>query len=361
MLKGWFWVPNQSDWPTRPLSRVQAVLSTVEREYVLPIFVAAHGREYLWLITSMTMPNSDALVIETSHLSFGFQSATPVVQDLNIQIPRGAIYGFLGPNGAGKTTTIRLLLNLLTPSSGTIAVFGQSIAVERNPILSRIGALIETPSLYDHLTSFDNLWITARLINCPKSRVLDVLGIVRLSAVADKYVHTYSLGMKQRLGLAMALLSGPDLLILDEPTNGLDPTGIIEIRELLIDLNVNHQVTILVSSHLLAEVEKLVSHIGIIDRGKMRFQGSLTALQTISRSQARIELATNDNSRALKILLASNQPVRQAPEGLDLAYVDKHQLATVISVLTAADLSIHRAQVVENTLEQTFLSIINQS
>ena len=304
------------------------------------------------------MQRNHELAIETSHLSFRFNKAAPIVQGINLQIPKGAIYGFLGPNGAGKTTTIRLLLNLLTPSSGTISVFGQSLTDVRKGILSRIGTLIETPSLYEHLTGFDNLWITAILRNINKSRVMEVLETVRLRPEAQKYVHSYSLGMKQRLGLALALLSSPDLLILDEPTNGLDPNGIIDIRELLVDLNENHQVTILVSSHLLAEIEKLVSHIGIIDQGQLCFQGSLHELQDISRSQARIELDTNENSLALKILLENKQPASQAPEGLLVRYIDNHQLAIIISLLTTAGLHINRAQLVENTLEQTFLSLI---
>lgn len=312
----------------------------------------------MWTIKSTTMQSQPELAIETRDLSFQFKKDQPIIHQLNLQIPKGAIYGFLGPNGAGKTTTIRLLLNLLTPSRGTVKIFGQSIHDDRNLILSQIGSLIETPSLYEHLTAFDNLRITARLRNSKKSRIREVLEIVSLSEEAEKYIHNYSLGMKQRLGLALALLSSPNLLILDEPTNGLDPNGIIEIRELLVDLNVNHQVTILVSSHLLSEVEKLVSHVGILDQGKMRFQGSVQELQGINRSKAWIELDTNENSRALKILLENNHPARESKELLEVPYVDKHQLATLISLLTTAGLQINRAQVLENTLEQTFLSII---
>lgn len=304
------------------------------------------------------MQNLDELVIETAQLSFGFTKTKPIVHGINLQIPKGAIYGFLGPNGAGKTTTIRLLLNLLNPSEGTVRIFGQSVSRDRKLILSRIGALIETPSLYEHLTGFDNLWVTASLRNITKRRVMEVLEIVGLGAEAEKHVHSYSLGMKQRLGLALALLSSPDLLILDEPTNGLDPSGIIEIRELLLDLNVNHGVTILVSSHLLPEVEKLVSHIGIIDRGEMLFQGSVKELQQISISKALIEIDTDRNSRALEILLKNDQPARQGREFLEVQYLDKQQLGIVIAMLVTAGLQVGRAQLIECTLEQTFLSFI---
>jgi len=304
------------------------------------------------------MQNSNELVIETDHLSFGFTRAKPVVHGINLQIPKGAIYGFLGPNGAGKTTTIRLLLKLLNPSEGTVRIFGQFIGRHRKPILSRIGALIETPSLYEHLTGFENLWVTAGLRNITKSRVMEVLEIVRLGPEAGKRVHSYSLGMKQRLGLALALLSSPDLLILDEPANGLDPSGIIEIRELLLDLNANHGVTILVSSHLLPEVEKLVSHIGIIDHGEMLFQGPVKELQQISLGKALIELDTNENSRALEILLENNHPARQGREFLEVQYLGKQQLGIVITMLVTAGLHVSRAQLIECTLEQTFLSLI---
>ena len=311
-----------------------------------------------WSSKLTHMQNPNELVIETNHLSFGFNKAKAVVHGINLQIPKGAIYGFLGPNGAGKTTTIRLLLNLLNPSEGAVKIFGQSVNRDRNLILSRIGALIETPSLYEHLTGFDNLRVTASLRNIAKSRVMEVLEIVRLGQEAGKRVHSYSLGMKQRLGLALALLSSPDLLILDEPANGLDPNGIIEIRELLLDLNVNHGVTVLVSSHLLPEVEKLVSHIGIIDRGEMLFQGSVKELHQVSLGKALIEIDTNENSRALKILLENSQPARQGREFLEVQYVGKQQLGIVITMLVTAGLHVSRAQLIESTLEETFLSFI---
>lgn len=304
------------------------------------------------------MIDRDVLAIETSDLSFSFSKDRPVVAGLDMQIPKGAIYGFLGPNGAGKTTTIRLLLNLLPASSGAIKVFGKSLRNQRSLLLSRIGALIETPSLYEHLTGFDNLKVTANLRGVRKQRVGEVLEMVGLDVEAGKYVRNYSLGMKQRLGLALALLSSPDLLILDEPTNGLDPSGIIEIRELLRELNLKQGVTIMVSSHLLSEVERLVSHVGIIGQGKMLFQGPLKELQQISRNKAVIEIKTDDNTRALEILLEDHQSVVKAAQFLEVQYVDKDYLAHLITLLTAAGLRVNRAQLVESSLEETFLSII---
>ncbi|MEO6284254.1 MAG: ABC transporter ATP-binding protein [Dyadobacter sp.] len=304
------------------------------------------------------MIDENELAIETSDLSFSFSKDRPVVSGLNLQIPKGSIYGFLGPNGAGKTTTIRLLLDLLPANSGVIKVFGKFLRDQRSHILARTGALIETPSLYEHLTGLDNLKITAKLRSIGHDGVWEVLEMVGLGTEAAKYVKNYSLGMKQRLGLATALLSRPDLLILDEPTNGLDPNGIIEIRELLRELNVKHHVTILVSSHLLSEVERLVSHVGIIGQGKMLFQGPLKALQQISRDKAIIEIDTDDNSRALEILLGDHQPVVKVAQFLEVQYVEGDRVAQLITLLTAAGLRINRAQLVESSLEETFLSII---
>ncbi|MFI5192621.1 MAG: ABC transporter ATP-binding protein [Chitinophagales bacterium] len=307
------------------------------------------------------MQNKEELIIETNHLSFGFAKDKIVLHDINLQIPRGAIYGFLGPNGAGKTTTIRLLLSLLKPDHGSITVLGESVSNASVNLFSRIGALIETPSLYEHLTGFDNLQITAGIRDIHKSRVLEVLEIVQLSRDADRQVKNYSLGMKQRLGLALALLSSPDLLILDEPTNGLDPNGIIEIRELLLHLSRDQGVTILVSSHLLSEIEKLVTHIGILDQGKMLFQGSLKHLQAIRQEQSVIEINTDQNSLAMEILLGNKLVASMGNEFLEVKYLDQYQLSTIISLLTKAGLAIYRIQLIESSLEQTFLSFINKN
>ncbi|TDE11025.1 ABC transporter ATP-binding protein [Dyadobacter psychrotolerans] len=304
------------------------------------------------------MIDGNEIAIETSDLSFSFSKEQTVIKGLNLKIPKGSIFGFLGPNGAGKTTTIRLILDLLSPSSGAVEVFGKSLRDQRSLVLSRIGALIETPSLYEHLTGFDNLKVTANLRGIRQKRVGEALEMVGLDAQAGKYVRNYSLGMKQRLGLALALLSSPDLLILDEPTNGLDPSGILEIRELLRELNVKHGVTILVSSHLLSEVERLVSHVGIIGQGKMLFQGPLKELQQISSESAFIEIDTDNNTRALEILREDHQSVIKATQFLDVQYVDKDRLAHLITLLTAAGLRVNRAQLVESSLEETFLSII---
>ncbi|MCL6627948.1 MAG: ATP-binding cassette domain-containing protein, partial [Alicyclobacillus shizuokensis] len=189
------------------------------------------------------------MVIETSNLTRRYGKKVSV-NNVNLKVPKGSIYGFLGPNGAGKTTTIRMLLGLIRPTSGHIRIFNQDLSKHRMPILRRIGSLVESPSYYGHLSGYENLDVIARLLKVPSKRIDEVLGIVRLTPAAHQTVKGYSLGMKQRLGIAAALLGNPDLLILDEPTNGLDPAGIHEIRTLIKDMPKQHGITVVVSSHL---------------------------------------------------------------------------------------------------------------
>src|SRR5262245_35719494 len=202
-------------------------------------------------------------------------AADPVLRGVNLTVPEGSIYGFLGPNGAGKTTTLRLVLGLLSRQEGSILVFGQTLEQHRLAILQQLGSSIETPSVYGHLTAFENLEIWRRVFRCDRRRIREVLELVDLAGTGSKRAERFSLGMKQRLGIAVALLHEPSLLVLDEPTNGLDPHGILEMRRLLASLNREQGVTILVSSHILSEIERLVTHVGVIHRGTMRFEGTL--------------------------------------------------------------------------------------
>src|SRR6201747_1522644 len=208
------------------------------------------------------------MVIRTEGLTFNFGKQT-VVKSLSLQVPEGSIYGFLGPNGAGKTTTIKLLLNLLKTQQGSIHVFDKELQSNRIEILSQIGSLIEQPAIYLHLSGKENLMNRALLLGVTEKRVDEMLALVHLTDAANKKAGQYSLGMKQRLGIALALLSDPKLLILDEPTNGLDPNGIIEIRELLVKLTSVYKKTVFISSHLLAEIERMATHVGIINRGEL--------------------------------------------------------------------------------------------
>lgn len=219
-------------------------------------------------------------IIETNGLTKGTGSQMRV-NHIDLRVPEGCVYGFLGPNGAGKTTTLKLLLGLLKPTAGTITFFGQKMTEKnRLSILKHTGSLIESPNYYGHLTGLENLQIIAKLKKVPASEITQVLQTVRLYEQRDKKVRQYSLGMKQRLGIAMALLGNPRVLILDEPTNGLDPAGIQEIREFIRELPVIRQMTVIVSSHLLSEMEQMADMVGIINHGRLIFQDTLAALES---------------------------------------------------------------------------------
>ncbi|WP_165917252.1 ABC transporter ATP-binding protein [Flaviaesturariibacter aridisoli] len=216
--------------------------------------------------------------IETKALSFAFGKHT-VVNALSLHVPEQSIYGFLGPNGAGKSTSIRLLTGMLLSQQDNIFIHGRSLRQQGPEIFRSIGTLIEQPSLWGHLTARENLRVIATLRGLPASRMDAVLETVGLGAVQHRRVSQYSLGMKQRLGIALALLPDPKLLLLDEPANGLDPSGIIEIRDLLKRLHREEGKTVFVSSHLLAEVEKTCTHIGIIHKGVLRYENTLEQLR----------------------------------------------------------------------------------
>ena len=296
-------------------------------------------------------------IIETQNLDFAFSKDDLVLKGLNLQVEQGSIYGFLGPNGSGKTTTIRLLLGLLPNTKNNIRLFGQNLHDNRIQILSKIGSLIEQPSLYEHLSGFDNLEITRRIRNANKNRIDKALELVDLKTASEKKVKEYSLGMKQRLGLAIALLSEPELLILDEPVNGLDPNGIIEIRELLLKLNKENGITIFLSSHLLSEIEKLVTHLGVLSKGKLVFQGQYSDLKELQNKSATIQIETNDNQKAFEIISAKFQAPSLLNSHLIVHYQDKEQIAAICKLLVETNIDIYKMQLHNNDLENIFLEI----
>ena len=224
-------------------------------------------------------------IVKTTGLTKKYGSIYPV-SNLDMSVREGRIYGFLGPNGAGKSTTLKMLLGLVHPSAGQISIFGRPCnAKNRMETLQSIGSLIESPSYYGNLTARENLKICSTILDLPDSNIDDVLKLVRLDRQEGKRTSAYSLGMKQRLGLAGALLAFPKLLILDEPTNGLDPAGIQEMRELIRSLPAKYGMTVIVSSHLLSEIDQLADDIGIIANGKMKYQGTLAALHEYDSSK----------------------------------------------------------------------------
>ncbi len=224
----------------------------------------------------------DSCAIETRGLTRTFGSCT-AVDGLDLLVPRGTVYGFLGPNGAGKTTTIRLLLGLLRPNRGAIFLNGEILTQERRERMRGVGALVETPSLYPHLTARENLQVTARILNLPASPIAEALALAGLTADADRVVRGYSLGMRQRLGLALAWLGEPALMLLDEPSNGLDPAGMRELRDRLRHLARSRNVTMFLSSHVLNEVEQVADWIGIVSRGRHPKRERLACTRKLTR------------------------------------------------------------------------------
>lgn len=296
-------------------------------------------------------------LIETNNLDFAFDKGDAVLKSINLKVEQGSIYGFLGPNGSGKTTTIRLLLGLLPNGKNNIKLFGQNLQDNRVGILSKIGSLIEQPSLYEHLSGFDNLEITRRIRNANKSRIDKALQLVDLKSAAQKKVKEYSLGMKQRLGLAIALLSEPELLILDEPVNGLDPNGIIEIRELLLKLNKENGITIFLSSHLLSEIEKIVTHLGVLNKGKLVFQGRYNELAALQTKSAIINLETSDNQKSFNIIGREYKTISLTNSHIELSYQNKEQIAALCRLLVESNIDIYKMQLENNDLENIFLEI----
>jgi ABC-type multidrug transport system ATPase subunit len=299
------------------------------------------------------------MVIDTQGLSFNFGNQQ-VVKSLSLQVPEGSIYGFLGPNGAGKTTTIKLLLSLLKTDLGSIRIFDKDLQSNRIDILSQVGALIEQPAIYGHLTGKENLMNRALLLQVPESRVDEMLALVHLKDAASKKAGKYSLGMKQRLGIALALLSDPKLLILDEPTNGLDPNGIIEIRELLIRLVTQYKKTVFVSSHLLAEIERMATHVGIIDKGELLFQGSIKDLEAISQPQIQIEVANTVD--AANFLKKQGLTVNDITEyHLTMPFTSKIQMGEINALLNRNNFQVFAIQKVQKDLEKLFLDITQKA
>lgn len=280
---------------------------------------------------------------------------TAAVDRIRLRIEEGEVYGFLGPNGAGKTTTLKMLVGLIQPTEGTFTVFGRTFAQHRRWILSQTGALIESPSYYGHLTGRENLRIIQRLRGLPERNVSEALRVVRLEKHQHKRVDQYSLGMKQRLGLAMALISFPKLLILDEPTNGLDPAGIEEIRELIRSLPRQYGMTVLVSSHLLSEVEQIATSVGIIRDGKLVFQGSLNSLK--AKSDPAIAVKTTDNLAAERVLDGQGLKPKERGGYLTLPDMEDRQVAEVNRTLVRAGIGVIRIEERKKSLERIFLEL----
>ena len=303
------------------------------------------------------MNPTHAYCIETRNLTRTFKNIT-AVQKLNLQMPYQSVYGFLGPNGAGKTTTIRMLLGLIKPDQGAVQVLGQPMMRNNLQVFQKIGALVEMPSLYPHLTGEENLEITRRMLDLPRANVAHVLRIVKLQDARQRLVKGYSLGMKQRLGLALAMLGDPELLILDEPTNGLDPAGIHEIRDLIREMPKTSGVNVFLSSHLLSEVEQMATHIGIIHQGQMQFQGTLAELQAHYAPQLTLQVSARDEIYAL--LQNNGYDVQKNNGHLQIAIEYPAQAEYINRLIIDHGYQIQQSFIQQPNLEDIFINITNK-
>lgn len=297
-------------------------------------------------------------VIETKALCKQYGPHT-AVDHVELHVPQGCVYGFIGPNGAGKSTTMKMLLGLIHPTAGRVRLLGQELTEKsRLPLLRQTGSLIESPAGYLHLTAQENLEIVADLKGVPHKDIGRVLDIVHLTQDRNRRVGQYSLGMKQRLGIAMALLGSPKLLILDEPTNGLDPAGIQEMRALIRNMPTATGATVLISSHLLGEMEQMVEQVGIIDHGHILFEGPLTELQRHSRGNVTLRLL--DPAKAAPILRANGLTAHSDSCVVTLPPLQDALLADLVQKLAACGAGVVELTPRTKTLEEIFLSLTSE-
>jgi ABC-2 type transport system ATP-binding protein len=300
-------------------------------------------------------------VIEIINLNKRFKEIV-AVDNLNLRVLKGDVFGFLGPNGAGKSTTIRLLVSLISPQSGTVNIFGKSLKDHRKKILARVGAIVEKPDFYNYLSAYKNLEILAKLsgIELKRSRIFELLELVGLKDRYKSKVKTYSHGMKQRLGIAQALLHDPELIILDEPTTGLDPFGMKEIRDLIIKLSKEEKKTIFLSSHILSEIEMIADRMVIINKGTSIVEGEVKELLNSGALKVTFEVEnTEETKRVLdntnwitKIDSVSKDKLTFTLEQNEIALLNKFLVEKGISV---------SAVVPKRSLEEYFLKITSEA
>ena len=307
----------------------------------------------------MDAPLAVPIVVEGVWKTYGTRAiAQAAVRGLTLQVPPGSVYAFLGPNGAGKSTTIRMILGLQRPDRGKISLFGRPLESERLTLLSRIGSLVESPSLYLHLTGRENLEVHRRLLNISRLAVDEVLETVGLASVGDRLVRNYSSGMKQRLGIAQALLGNPELLVLDEPTNGLDPAGIHEMRELIRILPERRGVTVFLSSHLLSEVEQVATHFAIISQGQLKFEG--TPEHMMKLSEKIIVIDADRPTQAETFLTRMGHSVTLDRGQLLIVPSGQCEPSQINKMLVEAGFEVSQLTTKHKTLEDVFLDLTSQ-
>lgn len=299
------------------------------------------------------------MIIETHNLNFQFQKNKKLLKNVSIHVPEKSIYGFLGPNGAGKSTTIRLITGLLGEQNlGEISLFGKPLVEQLPNAFSQMGCIIETPTLYGHLTGLEHLQFVATLQQVKNASFDDILDLVGLDHAKHIKAKKYSLGMKQRLSIAMALINNPKLLILDEPVNGLDPQGIIEMRLLLQKLNREKGITIFISSHILAEVEKLCTHVGILYNGELQFEGTMAALKAKNKGTA--VLVEVQNLKQHIAIINQQYVIETVNENEFLVQLNtKDEIPTLLSFLLSKNIAVYKIQP-QGGLEEWFINLTKQ-
>ena len=301
-------------------------------------------------------------IITIDDLSFSYTKNKPQFTNLNLSIPKGSIYGFLGPNGAGKSTLIRIILGLLKPTKGKIELMGLNLDSNKSEILSDIGSLIENPSLYTHLTGYQNLEIANQYKGkIDKEKINELLSVVGLEKAKKQKVKSYSLGMKQRLGIAIALVCNPKILVLDEPINGLDPQGIKEIRTLLKNINKKYNTTVFISSHLLSEIENTCSDIAIINKGNLLYNGTIKDFKSAQQNKIKVKFEVDDSKKALEIIDKEIYPSKLIDENwFSTTFKNKQELSQFLKFLNTSEINLFQS-IINDNLEERYLKLIKNN
>lgn len=300
----------------------------------------------------------EKVVLEIKNVSKSFWR-TKIIDNLTFSVNSGEIFGFLGPNGAGKTTTMKMVLGLIPFSEGDICINGYSIKKDFEKAMQNVGGIIENPDLYEYMTGYENLKLVARIYKVDKKRIDEIVDIVGLKEKIKLKVKKYSLGMKQRMSVALALIRNPKLLVLDEPTNGLDPVAIHELRDLLKDLAHNRGVCVFVSSHLLSEVELMCDRVGILDKGrliKIEDLKNIIEIKDKNDNEAIYKIITNDNKRAKDILVNNGYSVKDEKEALEVS-IKKDKIDLLINIMLSNGITVYEFSIKKATLEEEYLNV----
>ena len=300
----------------------------------------------------------EKVVLEIKNVSKSF-GRTKIIDNLTFSVNSGEIFGFLGPNGAGKTTTMKMVLGLIPFSDGDICINGYSIKKDFEKAMQNVGVIVENPDLYEYMTGYENLKLVARIYKVDKKRIDEIVDIVGLKEKIKLKVKKYSLGMKQRMSVALALIRNPKLLVLDEPTNGLDPVAIHELRDLLKDLAHNRGVCVFVSSHLLSEVELMCDRVGILDKGrllKIEDLKNIIEIKDKNDNEAIYKIITNDNKRAKDILVNNGYSVKDEKEALEVS-IKKDKIDLLINIMLSNGITVYEFSIKKATLEEEYLNV----